>query len=184
MLCGGRHDFMFLDRADAGRQLADTLLTKHITADLVIGLTRGGVAVSAEIAKKLKTSHTALAVTKVSSPEDPEFAVGAVVQGDQQTDVQNKTIMLADDGAATGWTMYEAVRWVRRHNARKIIVVLPVAPAEALDKLRGVADDVIVLTIPEDFRSVGEYYRNFPQLTDQDVVELTRNRVIPIERSE
>lgn len=171
-LCCGRHIVMFRDRAEAGRKLGHTLLLTHQTADIVVGLTHGGVAVSSEISGMLYIPQGVLAVKKIGSPGNPELAIGAVVAEKQHLDVKGKTVILADDGAATGWTMTAAVKWIRNHGAKKIIVVLPVAPPDVAEKLRALADSVVLLSTPADFGAVGEFYTHFPQLTDQDVIEL------------
>lgn len=163
---------MFRDRHDAGLRLATKLLSYRGTADMVIGLARGGVAVSAVVSKALSIPQGVLLVKKIGSPQNPELAIGAVVSDTQSVEVDQKTIILTDDGAATGATMTAAVDWVKHHGAKKVIVALPVAPPEVVEKLRTVADDVIVWQTPPDFSAVGEWYTNFPQLTDEDVVKL------------
>jgi putative phosphoribosyl transferase len=68
--------------------------------------------------------------------------------------------------------MEAAIRWTQHHNAKKIIVALPVAPPDVVEKLHTLADDVIVLEKPVNFGAVGEFYRDFTQVTDRDVVQL------------
>ncbi|MCX6791452.1 MAG: phosphoribosyltransferase family protein [Candidatus Gottesmanbacteria bacterium] len=163
---------MFTNRTDAGLRLAKELLSYRGAVDLVIGLARGGVVVSAALSKVLHIPHDVLVVKKIGSPGNPEFAIGARVPEGQLLDVRNKTVILTDDGAATGATMEAAIRWVCKHNAKKIIVALPVAPPEIAAKLQTLAGDVIVLETPSDFGAVGQFYRDFTQVTDEDVVQL------------
>ena len=64
------------------------------------------------------------------------------------------------------------MHWAKKQQAKKIVVALPVAPQETIDRLKSLADEVIVLATPTDFGAVGEFYREFPQITDEEVVEL------------
>lgn len=175
---------MFLDRTEAGRKLAYTLRTKHFQSDLVIGLARGGVVISSEIARTIGIKHDVLLVNKIGARGNPELAVGALVAPGQSLPVQSKEVLIVDDGAATGETMKAAVTWVRRKGAKKVTVALPVAPPDVIRQLNELADGIVVLETPSDFGAVGAYYKNFSQLTHADVIKLTRNRVIPIKRSE
>jgi len=83
----------------------------------------------------------------------------------------NRTVIIVDDGLATGATMEAAVAAMRKANAGRIIVAIPVAPQDTLKKLQKTADEVIALETPYPFWSVGGWYQSFPQLTDGDVVE-------------
>lgn len=163
---------MFTDRFEAGVLLGQQLATASIRTDLIIGLARGGAMVAAGVAKQLNKPFDVLVVKKIGSPGNPELAIGAVVPDGQPLDIRDKTIILTDDGAATGATMYAAIAWAKKHEAKKICVALPVAPPEVVGKLRILADDVIILETPTDFGAVGQFYRNFPQMTDEEVVQL------------
>lgn len=87
-------------------------------------------------------------------------------------DVTDKTVILVDDGAATGASMEAAVLWARKKRARRIIVALPVAPNDVIARLRPEVDGVTVLTPVDQFESVGSYYKSFPQVADTEVVQL------------
>lgn len=84
--------------------------------------------------------------------------------------LQGKTVILTDDGAATGGTMFAAVEDVRRQGVAKVVVALPVSPPDTVEALRRVADAVVILATPEPFNAVGQWYVSFPQLTDEDVL--------------
>jgi len=163
---------VFTNRTDAGLRLAKELLSYRGAVDLVIGLARGGVVVSSELSKVLHIPHDVLVVKKIGSPENPELAIGARVPHGQPLDIRDKTVILTDDGAATGATMYAAIRWAKKHEVKKILVALPVAPPDVVAKLRTLVRDVIVLEIPTDFSAVGQFYHDFTQVTDEDVVQL------------
>lgn len=83
-----------------------------------------------------------------------------------------RTIIVADDGIATGGTMLAALKALARAGARDLILAVPVAPADTLSTLREEADEVICLTTPEPFYAVGNAYDNFDQLEDAEVMRL------------
>lgn len=88
--------------------------------------------------------------------------------------VKGKAVILVDDGAATGATMEVAILWCRRKKAKKIVVVLPVAPPEFVIKVKPEVNELVVLETPEGFSAVGQFYENFEQVSDEEVVELLR----------
>lgn len=87
-------------------------------------------------------------------------------------ELAGKTVILVDDGIATGATMRAAITSVRSRGAKSIIVAVPVAPAESLDEIRSEVDDLICLSAPELFFGVGGFYEEFSQTEDQEVVDL------------
>ena len=80
--------------------------------------------------------------------------------------------ILVDDGLATGSSMRAAVKAVRRRGARRIVVAVPVGPADTVRELARLADEVVCVSTPEPFLAVGRFYQNFDQTTDAEVVEL------------
>ena len=86
--------------------------------------------------------------------------------------VQGRTVVLVDDGLATGASMRAAVQALRMMGPAAIVVAVPVAPAEACQELSYVADEVVCAAMPRPFRNVGEWYDDFSQLTDEEVVRL------------
>ena len=96
-----------------------------------------------------------------------------------------RTAIIVDDGLATGATMEAAVVAMRKAKAGRIIVAIPVAPEDAVRNLLKTADNVVALTTPYPFLSVGSWYESFPQLTDQDVIDtLERCHSMSITRQE
>jgi len=87
-------------------------------------------------------------------------------------DVREKTVILVDDGLATGSSMYVAVEALRDKGAKRIVVAVPVAPADTCEAFRRVADDIICTVTPEPFYAVGLWYADFSQTTDEEVHEL------------
>ncbi|MDO8648253.1 MAG: phosphoribosyltransferase family protein [Candidatus Peregrinibacteria bacterium] len=86
--------------------------------------------------------------------------------------LKGKTVILTDDGAATGGTMLAAIQDVRAQGVKKVIVALPVSPLDTERAFEKQADEVSILANPEPFEAVGKWYRDFPQLTDEDVITL------------
>lgn len=84
-------------------------------------------------------------------------------------ELSGKVAVLVDDGLATGSTMMAAVRALRRLGPARIVVAVPVGSSDACAMLRREADEVVCARIPESFRAVGEWYRNFTQTTDEEV---------------
>ena len=95
-------------------------------------------------------------------------------RGSKQYHLQNKTIILVDDGIATGATMLAAIRWLGNQKLKGLIVAVPVAPRDTLDKLKEEekVDDVVVLQSPLVFSAVGAFYEDFSQVRDEQVIEI------------
>jgi putative phosphoribosyl transferase len=89
-------------------------------------------------------------------------------------EVRDRVAILVDDGLATGATMLAAVRAVRLLHPKRIVVAAPVASVEAGKELRDVADEVICAETPEPFFAVGYWYRDFDQVSDEEVGDLLR----------
>jgi putative phosphoribosyl transferase len=92
---------------------------------------------------------------------------------------KSKTVVLVDDGVATGATLIAAARWVKGKNmSNQLIIATPIAPKEILTKLKKEADYVEVIIAPptSSFKSVGQYYQSFDQVTDEQVIEIMRRR--------
>ena len=210
----------FLDRADAGRQLADRLadqLTRSgdlAGADVVVvGLPRGGVPVAFEVARALGAPLDVIVVRKLGVPVQPELAMGAVGEGGTRVldddvlrgarvteaelrageaaarheletraltfravrprvDLAGRIVVIVDDGMATGSTARAACQVARAEGAARIVLAVPVAPADAAARLWPDADEVVVVTSPPRFHAVGQAYVDFRQVTDHEVVEL------------
>jgi putative phosphoribosyl transferase len=87
-------------------------------------------------------------------------------------DVHGRTVILVDDGLATGSTMLAAVKALHTQHPGRIVVAVPTASAETCEDLRSEADEVICATTPEPFRAVGLWYEDFSQTSDEEVREL------------
>lgn len=83
-----------------------------------------------------------------------------------------RTVVITDDGVATGATMIAATRWTRSQEAKEVIAATPVAPRDAFERLSKEADRVICPELPEPFFAIGQFYADFPAVEDAEVVEL------------
>jgi putative phosphoribosyl transferase len=90
-------------------------------------------------------------------------------QGRPEPALEGRTVVLVDDGLATGSSMIAAVRHARRAQAKKLIVAVPVGSPEACERLRSEADQCVCLAVQEPFHAVGEWYADFSQVTDAQV---------------
>lgn len=208
---------MFDDRKDAGKKLAARLRRLAGEKPIVFALPRGGVVVGFEIAKALKAPLDVVLVRKLGAPDQPELALGAVVEGEtpelvtnpeivaalglsasnlekgkhhllreiaerqrryrggrKRTPATGRTVIVVDDGIATGATVRAALRVLRKEGPKQIILAVPVAPPETLERLAQDADDTLCLEAPPDFGAVGFYYADFRQTTDAEVIALLR----------
>jgi erythromycin esterase-like protein/predicted phosphoribosyltransferase len=205
---------LFRDRREAGRRLAEKLVTYANRPDvLVLALPRGGVPVAYEVTRALGAPLDVFVVRKLGVPGYEELAMGAVATGgvrvlndqlierlgmpeplidavtarEQQEltrrerlyrggrpppDVRGRTVILVDDGLATGATMQAAIEALRQQNPARIVVAVPTASPDTCDEMKKKADDVICAMTPEPFYAVGRWYQDFSQTTDEEVREL------------
>ena len=84
-------------------------------------------------------------------------------------ETSGKTVILVDDGIATGSTMQAAIASLRQRQVERIVVATPVAPPSVLEIIRQLADEVVCAMTPEDFRGVGQWYDDFSQTSDEEV---------------
>ena len=209
---------IFQDRTDAGRQLAEELLSYAGRDDaIVLALPRGGVPVAFEVAQRLGVPLDVFVVRKLGVPGHEELAMGAIASGgirvlnedvlyvlpDAQSivemvtaiereelqrrerdyrgdrpapEVRGRTVILVDDGLATGATMRAAAAALRQQGAAKIIVAVPVGAPSTCHEIKSVADAVVCLQTPGSFMGVGQYYEDFSQTSDEEVRELLAAR--------
>ncbi|HEY5468280.1 MAG TPA: phosphoribosyltransferase family protein [Coriobacteriia bacterium] len=203
---------MWLDRTEAGTQLADELALRgygEIRNAIVLGVPRGGVEVARQVADRLKLPLDLVVVRKIGSPGAPEFAAGAVDPdgrvyanafanvsdgwlrtaavaehaevlrrmdayrcGRPAPVLKGRTVIVVDDGIATGLTAQAALRWLRGLGVARLAIAAPVMAPDTVKRLAQDADDVVTLQAPAGFASVGQYYVQFPQLSDVDVAHL------------
>ncbi len=209
------HIRRFRDREDAGRQLAARLVRYRDQDPVVLALPRGGVLVAAPIAAALDALLDIVVVRKIGAPDQPELALGALVDGDDpqalvnpdlverlgvsreylqeeiarqlaetrrrearyrggrpRVPLEGRTAIVVDDGIATGASVRAALRSLRRSNPARLVLAVPVAPADTVEALRSEVDDLVCLETPSPFLAVGYHYENFAQPDDETVVSI------------
>ena len=93
-------------------------------------------------------------------------------QGREAADLRDCTVILVDDGIATGGSIRAALRSVRRAGARRVILAVPVAPPDTIEALHGEADEIVCVETPENLGAIGEFYLVFSQTGDAEVIRL------------
>jgi putative phosphoribosyl transferase len=86
--------------------------------------------------------------------------------------LEDRCVILVDDGIATGATLRAGLAALRQRRLARLVIAVPVAPPDTVERLRGEADDIVCLATPEPFFAVGQWYRDFSQTTDAEVREL------------
>lgn len=204
---------MFKDRKEAGTLLAKRIKENFSFKDcIVLGITRGGVAVAQAIAAELNLPLSCIVIKKIGAPNSPEFSIGAVgpeetvfwdkdferrvrasakykketlqlkIQEQKQTeklfksvaksfDFQGKTVLLVDDGVATGATVLCAQKYLAEKKA-KTILVSPVIANDTYKRIKKYFDEIVGLEITSDFFSISSFYKNFSQIENDDVINL------------
>ena len=122
---------------------------------LVSALGVSDQSVAKELARQVEEIHRRLAVYRRDRPP---------------LEVKGEACIVVDDGVATGGTAEVALRSLRRQGAAGVILAVPVAPQESIDRLRAAADEVVCLASPLPFASVGQWYVTFPQVSDDEVL--------------
>jgi predicted phosphoribosyltransferase len=98
-------------------------------------------------------------------------------------DVRGRTVILVDDGLATGMTMRAAIKALQQQQAARIVVAVPIASPETCEDLSGEVDDIICAVTPEPFRAVGLWYEDFSQTTDEEVRDLLKRSTLVGDRA-
>ncbi|WP_329386416.1 phosphoribosyltransferase family protein [Streptomyces sp. NBC_01716] len=202
---------LFMDRRDAGRQLAGSLRHLRGAGVVVLGLPRGGVPVAAAVAEALDAPLDVCLVRKLGVPFHSELAMGAIGEGGvrvindevaRMTGVteeelarveaherevlesrarryrgerapisqEGRTVVVVDDGVATGSTARAACRIARARGAARIVLAVPVAPWNWTERMGGDADELVSPYTPHDFYAIGQFYADFAQTEDDEVV--------------
>jgi len=206
-------DVRFADRHDAGRRLAARLADFRYENPVVVGIPRGGMPVAAEVARALEAPLDIVVARKIGAPGNPEYAVGALAEGDvsvideeavqalglsprelddvvgraqrelaermarydalrQRLAVAGRTVLLVDDGLATGRSAQAAARSLRKRGAARVILAVPVAAPASARAARGWVDDVVCVEMPPDLWAIGLWYEDFSPISDEEVAAL------------
>jgi putative phosphoribosyl transferase len=107
-----------------------------------------------------------------SELEEIERRRRTYLQGRARVPIEGRTVILVDDGIATGASMRAALKALKRKGPKALVLAVPVAPADTIDALRAEVDEVVCLAMPEPFFAIGIHYADFHQLDDAEVVKL------------
>ena len=142
--------------------------------ELALGaLASGGVRVlNHELIQYLRLSEET--IQQVTAREERVLEARELLyrEGRPPVPIKGRTVVLVDDGLATGASMLAAARALRPSGAREVIIAVPVAPRESCEELRREADQVICIATPHPFGAVGLWYEDFAQVTDAEVCKL------------
>lgn len=201
---------MIQDRLDAARLLAEKLDFAKGRDCVVLAIPRGGVIVGDEIARILGLPLDVIIAKKITPPDYPEYAVGAVTfdgvmyygpdwerwsadpsfeqeiqqkkaevarqleayRGNTQYQLEGKSVILVDDGVATGATVCAILEWLSKKKTSEVILAVPVIPHTTYEALRRFGIKIVAVEIPTEFSSVGQFYRKFEQVPEQTVIDI------------
>jgi putative phosphoribosyl transferase len=208
-----REKWIFRDRHEAGRLLAERLSGYRDQKPIVLALPRGGVVVGYEVARALGAPLDVVVARKLGAPWQPELAVGAIAprgvrllnedvfawldisedelqqiasleasemerrmplfRGDRpEPMLKGKTVILVDDGIATGMTVRAAIEYIGQQEPGHLVLAVPVCAAGTAELLRSEVDDLVSLKTPFELLAIGYWYEDFEQVSDEEVVEL------------
>lgn len=139
--------------------------------ELGLGAIAPGVRViDPRMVEMLGVSESYLERQIAAEEEEIDRRLRAYRGGRPPADVAGKVAIVVDDGVATGGTAVAALRWAKAQGASTVVLAVPVAPGASIGRLEQEANRVVVLSAPEPFFAVGEWYRRFDQTTDEEVV--------------
>jgi predicted phosphoribosyltransferase len=175
-----------------GRELADALdgelevvlvhkLRAPGNAELAVGaIDETGWSHIADYAAEAGADDAYLAREKRAQIEMLRARRSLYTPAQRPIDPAGRVAVVVDDGLATGATMIAALHAVRARKPARLVCAVPVAAPDSLARIRPYADQVVCLEAPEDFRAVGQFYRHFPQVEDDEVVALLRKSPKPV----
>jgi putative phosphoribosyl transferase len=125
-----------------------------------------------DLVRQLGVSRQYLGEAKAAALKELERRRLAYLKDRPRVPVEGRPCIVVDDGIATGATMLAALQAIRRRGPAELVLAVPVAPSDVVDKLRAAADEIICLHAPNHLTAVGLYYRAFPQLRSAEVIAL------------
>ena|SRR5438094_3068453 len=185
----GRDDVVVLGLPRGGVPVAYEV-AKHLNAPLDVFIVRklgvpgfeelaagaiasGGVRVlNEDVMRAIPHADETIEVVTARETAELERRDRAYRDGRPPPELCDRTVILVDDGLATGATMRAAVKALRERSAAKVVVAVPVGPPDTCQELAQQADETICLSTPPFFQAVGQYYEDFSQTSDDDVREL------------
>ncbi len=211
----------FKNRSDAGTQLASRLESYTFRNPIIIALPNGGVPVSEQVSRVMHIPLDVLVVRRITFPNQPELALGAVSEGglilfNQElmttmkitedslmpivkkevselarrvvkfrrgrglTSVQDRDVILIDDGLSSGLTAAVATQHLLEMGAHKVTVAIPVCAPDSVIQIQKYADQVVCVFQPAPLYNVGVWYDDFKKVSDEEVISILNERVSPV----
>lgn len=157
----------------------DVIIPRKIGApfnpELAIGALAGDIVLlNDEMIAGFAINHAYLDEEIAKEKKEAARRLSLYRSGKPAQDFHGKTVILVDDGIATGATMRASIRYLQKCQVMRLIVAVPVAPLEAIQKLRKEGLEVICLSTPASFYAVGQFYEDFPQTEDAEVIALLK----------
>jgi putative phosphoribosyl transferase len=132
----------------------------------------GGRVLNQEIVDSLQVSADTLAAVEQQQQAELQRRERLYRGNRPFPDLKGKTVLLVDDGLATGATMKAAIAAARQHHPARLVVAVPVAPPDTVAQIQALVDEVVCLETPAFFQAVGLWYEHFPQTSDEEVLAL------------
>ena len=144
--------------------------------ELAIGAvtTEGDLFLDETLIEKMGVDHKYILGEQERQMKEAERREHAYRKGRRKVKIKENIVIIVDDGLATGATMEAAVRSVKRDGAKKIIIAVPVAPEDAVERYTKLGIDIVSLHTPVSFWAIGQFYSDFPQVSDEEVIELLK----------
>ncbi len=160
----------------------DCIVARKIGAphneELAIGAIAGDVTfIDQEIAPAVGATSSYIEQAAAKEKKEAERRTQLYRKNLPPPNYSGQTVILVDDGIATGATMKACIAYMRKMGAKKIIVAVPVAPPSTLEELEGLVDEIICLFATEGFMAVGGFYEDFPQVQDDEVLSLLNSKI-------
>lgn len=155
----------------------DVLITRKIGApgnpEYALGAVSetGAVYWNQDALSDLALSERERAAAVQAQQKEVSRRVALYRQGRPFPNLKDRTVIIVDDGLATGATFFASVETARQAHPRRIIGAIPVGPRSTVQEARSLVDQLVVLRVPEPFYAVGNFYRDFEQVEDRDVLQ-------------